>query len=495
MEPVRLESHQPSLPAPHQRWGKPTTTNPPPTTTASAQRSSRKPTDSLFGAGANHGPSKFFFANLPLPPKPADQLVDNDSRLGSLSLEATQTNRHDSLFLGTERSAEALAANDDEGYTSTDILEDDDDELDEDDPRAPGTDAHTDDEWVLISLQDTGVEPGCLQLGGRCRPPAAPQAPQAPRLLLSGLFNNENRGDRCAIDSGAGPKPILKRSLTTGIITIERCRDRATTRLLIIFAHKPSSYTDLVDEMSAPLTEFTSNEPEPPLGKQRLIVGISDFNVTVKNHLVSALTRLPLTLGCGDCEIHFDTAALCNLLLSLTKYSLVLMLNLLFKNLISKLSINLTKIYKSSRAKFHKLDSLIRLDEAPAPLALTTELAETLPMMAVPPPAAALMVLPKLVLPHSCLSAILAVPAPLVVVPEAPPLLLVSATPAVFLMPMLPETTRKVMLSTELSELLKELIKIDYHLGKVPRPRRVITTSVVPAGDFDDIDDYHLKGW
>ncbi|CAN3375488.1 hypothetical protein DIURU_005227 [Diutina rugosa] len=495
MEPVRLESHQPSLPAPHQRWGNPTTTNPPPTTTASAQRSSRKPTDSLFGAGANHGPSKFFFANSPSPPKPADQSVDNDSRSGSSSSEATQTNRHDSLFSGTERSAEALAANDDEGYTSTDISEDDDDELDEDDPRAPGTDAHTDDEWVSISSQDTGVEPGCLQLGGRCRPPAAPQAPQAPRSLLSGLFNNENRGDRCAIDSGAGPKPILKRSSTTGIITIERCRDRATTRSSIIFAHKPSSYTDLVDEMSAPSTEFTSNEPGPPLGKQRSIVGISDFNVTVKNHSVSASTRSPSTSGCGDCEIHFDTAASCNLSSSLTKYSSVSMSNSSFKNLISKSSINLTKIYKSSRAKFHKSDSSIRSDEAPAPSASTTELAGTSPMMAVPPPAAASMVSPKLVSPHSCSSAISAVPAPSVVVPEAPPSLLVSATPAMFSMPMSPETTRKVMLSTELSESLKESIKIDYHLGKVPRPRRVITTSVVPAGDFDDIDDYHSKGW
>lgn len=61
---------------------------------------------------------------------------------------------------------------------------------------------------------------------------------------------------------------------------------------------------------------------------------------------------------------------------------------------------------------------------------------------------------------------------------------------------MLPNTTRKVMLSTELSELLKESIKIDYHLGKVPRPLRVVTTGAVPTGDFDDIiDDYHLKGW
>lgn len=62
------------------------------------------------------------------------------------------------------------------------------------------------------------------------------------------------------------------------------------------------------------------------------------------------------------------------------------------------------------------------------------------------------------------------------------------------------------MLSSELSESLKESIIIDYKLGKIPLPTKVIENNavllnkegiVVDASniDDDDFDDYHSKGW
>lgn len=461
MEPVRLDSHQMAalLPAdaPYGGWSD----------SRSKKAPSKKPHDLLFGAGATTNP-KFFFANLPLPPK------DDDD--DSLTSRPQELKGHDLLFstipgLSTEPSEETLA--EDDGYTLTDISEDED-EVDEGD--------EVDDEWVLISSEEQRDDALKFCKHGRLRETSLPQLVK-PRLLLLGLFN----------DSMVAPltssKPILKRSLTTGIITIEKGQV-AHHQLGIIFAKKHNSFTDMLKKFPHyhnDLVRETIVDMKTPqlsllqivLGKQKLIVGISEFSVMTKNHLVSTTGTL-VGAGEDDCDIHFGTNALCNLSLSLNKYS---MLNLLFKHLILKLSLNLTKIYKQSRAKFHKLDSLMLMEVTSLELAVLP----TSMMM----PKANDMVSPKLLSPTLCLSAILAVPAPLVVAQQPSPEFCPLS------MPMLPNTTRKHMLSTELLELLKESIMIDYRLGKVPLPTRVVETTGLPVDDqeHNGLDDYHLKGW
>lgn len=504
MEPVRLESHPSSLLESATtgcggRWT--------PQLRHLRKGSKANAPDLLFGAGAN---SKFYFANLPLPPKDDSVLPS----LTSLLAQAIRTPignviRQDSLFSNKAAlSTEPLATvddDDDDDYTLTDISEDDDDddEFDDDLDDHPSNTHRMveEDEWVLISSHETkGNQEDLLDSLqftkmslALSRKPSVPQLVK-PRLLLLGLFINEGRQEPLETQ---GSKPILKRSLTTGIITIENANDRKQSQLRIIFARKHNSFTDiskkyphfqndLVRETIVDMEVKSDTQRGAILGKQRLIVGILDFSVTAMNHQNSGNGE-PLRKYYGDeCEIHFDTAAPCNLSSSLNKY---LMLNLLLKNLILKLSLNLTKIYKLSRAKFHKLDSLMLLE-----VVSSTELAFLPPsLMTVPKPNA--MVSPKLVSPHSCSSAILAVPAPSLVMSAAPAR--DGGYQSSYSMPMLPNTTRKLMLSTELLALLKECIKIDYRLGKVPLPPKVVDANDDDLDmKFDDgVDDYHLKGW
>lgn len=290
-------------------------------------------------------------------------------------------------------------------------------------------------------------------------------------------------------------KPLLKRLSTTGIITIEQARDSVNKRSQIIFAKKHNSFTDIskryprftnehvLETIDAPTSTSGTNKlacgsPEGILGKQRSIVGISDINVIAKSHLTTAgACSGPATVG-GDCEIQFCTSGQCNLSLSLTKYSL--MLNLLFKNLLSKSLINLLKIYKTSRAKFQKLELLVGLvDETPLLLMMTRPVA-----------------LPKLLSPP-LVSSPLSPVANILPTSASPTAIVAPVATPVCSMPLSPNTTRKAMLLSELSELLKESIKIDYNLGKVPRPARVVMrTATTGDQDFDDgFDDYHSKGW
>jgi hypothetical protein len=54
------------------------------------------------------------------------------------------------------------------------------------------------------------------------------------------------------------------------------------------------------------------------------------------------------------------------------------------------------------------------------------------------------------------------------------------------------------MLSTELSKSLKESILIDYKLGKIPLPLKVINDGDFVNKNSDTsecLDDYHLRGW
>ena len=61
-----------------------------------------------------------------------------------------------------------------------------------------------------------------------------------------------------------------------------------------------------------------------------------------------------------------------------------------------------------------------------------------------------------------------------------------------------PKSSRKSMFDNELSTSLKESLKIDYKLGKVPLPKKVIgqryTDSDNSINDINN-DDYHSKGW
>ncbi|CUM65560.1 uncharacterized protein PRCAT00003206001 [Priceomyces carsonii] len=319
-----------------------------------------------------------------------------------------------------------------------------------------------------------------------------------PRSLLSSMFLNQMHGNT---ENHQTPhphvsKPILKRSSTTGIVTIDQSRKNGSNHQKwpsILFSKKYASLTDLSKNYphyqnmlvkTNILNDCVSDQDEDDslLGKQKSIVGISDFNVTTKS-LNSGSSRTEVHKS-GSIASHENRDTLSS---SLNKYSSSVS-NHSFKNLLSKSSLNLANLFSNN----NKVKSARLLDihgrcpqgsqeEVPNDIHLkssedldsstnlSTRRSEKSPKLS-----------------SSSSSSTGTASAPIATETHSKPLKLS------------PKSTRRNMLATELSKSLKESIIIDYKLGKIPLPTRVVhrrTTGDSQPEEIDEVDDYHSKGW
>lgn len=286
-----------------------------------------------------------------------------------------------------------------------------------------------------------------------------------PKSLLSNLFLNQLATTsaeppikhQSLLTSSIREKPTLQRSRTTGIITV----DREVKRPSIIFTRKFPSVADI---NIPPLTPTDSNSvaPQTPLTKQRSIVGISDINVSIK----PAEEKTWSEDGSVSASASLLSTSLNKMTRSSSHHSI--------KNLLSKSSLNITKIYQTNKPRhrdnnvFHK-----RNDELTKPDASLGHMKHS---------------------PSSLTSA-----SSILMVSQKS-----SSTPPPPVLPRVTTTEHEfqsdLLNNEELSKSLKDSILIDNKLGKIAMPEKVIDAGSFlrresRLADSDDFDDYHAKGW
>lgn len=347
-----------------------------------------------------------------------------------------------------------------------------------------------------------------------------------PKSLLSGLFLNE-MAHKHELNKKQGPKPVLKRSSTTGIITVDQDANNRSNGLggkikrpSIIFSKKYTSLTDISKNyphyqnnlVKNDIVNNVTNGPIDPSGesddggnlfaKQKSIVAVSDFNVTTK----SASSKSKSSSIRSNSNTASGASGEQDLSSSLSRYSKSVSFNNLkarndsngslssFKNLLSKSSLSLTSIFgqnkKSVTGKFKPSlrpgDSReVLLATEPSP---DSEISKDKSSREVVAPNEGAPLSPSPTKPEPQASMVESSTEPLV---------------QTKMVKLSPKSTRRSMLSAELSNSLKESIIIDYKLGKVPLPSNVINSEELfkaqKAANLepfdDDADDYHSKGW
>lgn len=297
-----------------------------------------------------------------------------------------------------------------------------------------------------------------------------------PRSLLSGLFLSE---------MGAPPekrvpkaKPTLKRASTTGIITIDQGNDRnsSSTRPSILFSKKYNSLLNISKNYphfhnsnvkNNILNDYSgdNDEEDQIIGKQKLIVGISDFNVTRSSNSINSNERRD-----GIAASPHDALSS-----SLTKYSGSLHGHSL-KNILSKSTLSLSGLFSTRQRKSGSFDRLRRTPSDPvaehgdalSPVETAQEVGNS---------------------DNSPVTDSSAKCSPVTLESKVP------TSPRAAGIRLSPKLTRRSMLSTELSKSLKDSIIIDYKLGKVPLARKVVKSQNVEVKDDYIENDYHSKGW
>lgn len=302
-----------------------------------------------------------------------------------------------------------------------------------------------------------------------------------PRSLLSGLFLNElANGTHSDPSTRHGSlhkaKPLLKRSSTTGIITIDQDttasgRDKnKIKRPSILFSKKYASLTDISKKyphyqknlvksailnergrLGPPASDDDEDESEHESAqiKQKSIVGISDLNVTTKASSIKS----------GDSGKQDDNVSSESLISSsLNKYTTN---NTSLRNILSRSSLNISNIFQQK-----KLRRALHSEESKSP-PLSVDVPES----------------PVVNKSSSESSA------------HSSEMQKTDTHASTRVVRLSPKTTRRQMLSAELSKSLKDSLVIDYRLGKVPLPTKVVVDRVADEENYDEPDDYHSKGW
>lgn len=361
-----------------------------------------------------------------------------------------------------------------------------------------------------------------------------------PTSLLSGLFLNELANLKAGFNSQNHAsnlkKPLLKRSSTTGIITVDQDfsasgRDKnKIKRPSILFSKKYTSLTDISKNyphyhqsllknhnitpdnlvkrpsptVAGPPASDDDSEDDSLFAKQKSIVSISDFNVTTK----------PSSIHSGDINNHengdkkLESSTVSNdssLSSSLNKYSTSLN-NHSFSKILSKSSLSLSNLFNQSKNRISSTSNNIKNKSYLYPQKIPGEnhtmsksydnssLRPNRPVERSPISRS----FNKSSLNESIqeesikeeknaegANTLLAKP--------------IGSSP----------NSSKTPISMEFSNSLKESINIDNKLGKVPKATITINdeellrhhrsklglTSKIDFGEEDDVDDYHSKGW
>ncbi|WEJ92913.1 hypothetical protein PSN45_000371 [Yamadazyma tenuis] len=514
--------------------------------------------------------------------------ADPSSRPGELvrqdSLFQNHSHSHLHHYSSSDMSDDGIEEEDEYDEDSSDISDSDESIHDEVEPmpqevqrsRKPSVNANasadderlkssrsSDSEWLSVTSEDD-PEPALKPIDFNKRIPSSrqfssdtitlgnttsdPSPPMRPRSLLSGLFLNELakqheesvklRRNQSMLNAwpenggGLHTKPILKRSSTTGIITIGQSNNTPDSKIKIsrpsiLFQKRFTSATDVSKPYSSQLRTKLATTPEvtessesilisrkestpfeeglveekleeedyKTLAKQTSIVGVSDFNVTSDNLQHPDSYFHPNSLSPNQSSVLSS---------SLTKYSLPR--NQSFKNMLSKSSLNLTNLFthkkyfknNASNEKFKQstTDSIPSIASVKSSSDITNSQELKLPQNKSSQNShssqdikSSQEIVPLTPKPINSFNI-----EPEVEVPQETP----ERNSGEFKIKMSPGTTRKTMLDTELSKSLKDSISIDHHLGKVPLPQRTVITADGGFGDIHDDfspDDYHSKGW
>lgn len=383
-----------------------------------------------------------------------------------------------------------------------------------------------DSEWVSVSEDDTKSDASVNPLNFR-RKPLAPSrhfssdtivleketSPSfKPKSLLSGLFLNEMakqavESQQALLKERPPSKPILKRSSTTGIITVGQDQDihshMKVQRPSIMFQKKFTSSVDisknyphhkntLVKNHIVNDSKIDDNDGTHLSIKQRSIVGISDFNVISSKR---SNKELKPSQGSSPKPSIIST--------SLTKYGYRKSSSNLYttfnegsnsiKTMISKSSLNLSSFFQSKRYGRNSSTDKYELSKEnnskvkQPPSYQERELKsgqdienkiveraifewESIESKGIE--SRSLYKNEDTVRQHESFE-----------------------NQEILKEKMSPNSTQKTMLDTELSKSLKDSIIIDYKLGKVPLPEKTIGSRINYFIDEEDTDDYYSKGW
>ncbi|KAL6454505.1 hypothetical protein SBY92_003971 [Candida maltosa Xu316] len=457
--------------------------------------------------------TKFYIANSPSP---------NNKEPVDTQPTATTKHRQGSLFsdFKFKEKQEILEKSEEEGYTSTDISEEEDDEDIEDDDdrevndddgdftdteeevteiveskkstsRQPSTQESQNDnesDWLSVStdsVQSNNSSSKFLQSKQHKNKPLSfskvdpsssaasistipyeqssniPTPIKRPKSLLSGMFSTQmtitpiERHISHSNDE-LHQKPRLQRSSTTGILSA----DKRLQRPSIVYTRKFPSVTDI----NVPVSDIVA--PQTPLAKQASMVGISDVNISIKPTEENKSWSEE-----GSASASLLSSSLSKMPRSNSHHS--------FKNLLSKSSLNLTKLYNASKPRTREGSLFSKKTD--------NELAKP---------------------DHHTANGLKHSPSSLT---SSSSILMVSqkssSTPPPPILPRITTTDTDlknhdfINNNEELSKSLKESIIIDNKLGKIALPEKVIDAGSFMrresrfADDDDVFDDYHAKGW
>lgn len=492
----------------------------------------------------SEGKNIFFIANTPSPDstQARSHLNEVDSKIELASTnEVPGIKRQDSLFGGSNFNSTAAASH--ISLSSTDISEEDEytSESEGEEQSHPDSSeiklaaskasksqsaGDNDSEWMSVSSESesTNNTPNLQPLNFAKRIPLVSKklmesradtislsevkgdSPNhfTPRSLLSGLFLNElahstqsNPFSNTSLSKQTTSKPILKRSSTTGFITLDKAnllRNKVKLQKpSILFSKRFASLNDVTKNVpegeSVLFVEEENNVEDPKRAtegdhlytKQASSVSLSNFIVTT--HATSSSTNLMTPNSPIDESSHSTERAEALLSSSLNKYSNSLSVTSL-KSIFSKSSLQLTSLFGLSRRtkhstlatatssenigtqRYHDLMSheyASRFSEQGLQSSLSREKSDN-------------------------------VNSPSSSKPNEPK----QQTPSKFDVNISPDNDFEP--SVEMSQSLKNSILIDHKLGKIPKPERVISAEQLFRGQFDhvspeDNDDYHSKGW
>lgn len=351
-----------------------------------------------------------------------------------------------------------------------------------------------------------------------------------PTSLLSGLFLNDLAAKE-GFNSASPKKPFLKRSSTTGIITIDQDlsatgRDRSKiTRPSIMVSKKYTSLTDISKnypnqhhtllknshitpdislkkpspEVAGPPASDDDSEDDSLFAKQKSIVSISDFTVTTKPSSIHSGDTSVLDNGDRKSEPSTVTNEI-SLSSSLNKYSSS-MNNHSLSKIISKSSMSLSNLFNQSKNRISSTSNNFKNRSYLHPHKIPNDQSMS-----------------KSFDNSSFKSSKTGEKSPVSrsftklnesfkeeeIHEEEQPGKEPSAQPI-----RLSRSFSKTPVPLELSNSLKESIDIDNKLGKVPKATRIINdeellrqhraklglASKNDSGEEEDVDDYHSKGW
>lgn len=460
----------------------------------------------------------FYIDNTPSPSAKSSNTSNGTNTTNDTSAP-TPFDRQDSLF--SNRAEHSLSSNHLSGLSSSEVSEDEEDECHAlsasyerralSDPRRRDSrsvrsqksfKSDNESEWVSMSSEDENEDSSSskpLTFSKRIPVPPKPNTSSSnlslsdeksnsssltkPRSLLSGLFLNslamrpvqEDAESKNENGPPMGFKPVLKRSSTTGVITMDKssCNQRQKPnpqKASLLFSKRFASSSDMNDpenkhvspvlfiqEENDPINVETKMKKENLFAKQTSCVGLSDFNVAGNSNTKESDDDGGLSEKNSESKLSS----------SLSRYSRSFpSKNFLFKSSLSLTSLLGTAKPLKSMPSWHSLKSSDATSLAPDES--QENVSENL----------------------------------VTSTPSSTDVSKCNTSQSLHHKQVKLENVRTKAFEppSEVSGSLKDSLYIDHKLGRAPLPDRVISDEDLLGGlkkafDANEMDDYHSKGW